>query len=96
MPPATTLQLWTDPGGRIDYTIAPATSRYIAVTGDTTGRTVYIDGLPVGSGPAGTPLVSSAYFFNMGGGGIFTDTANFFNGPSPVQADAFYKVKVAQ
>ena len=80
MSPATTLQLWSDPGGRIDYTIAHGTWRHIAVTGDTTGRTVYVDGVIASSGVAGTPLATSTYTFNIGGGGIFTPTADFFIG----------------
>ncbi|MDA8960418.1 hypothetical protein N9F13_03310, partial [Akkermansiaceae bacterium] len=75
------VHLWSNPGGPIN-TPLEATNEWvhIAFVGDTSGRTIFINGEPAVTGVAGTPLVASDFFFNIGGGGIFRDTANYFQG----------------
>lgn len=78
------LHLWSNPGGAIDTPlIASDEWRHIAFVGDGTGRTIYIDGVEAVRGVAASPLNASAFFFNIGGGGVFDDVTvngNYFNG----------------
>jgi len=78
---ASNVHLWSNPGGALDATLVPSEDWvHIAFVGDATGRTIYIDGQPVVTGAAGTPLNASDFFFNIGGGGVFDATGNFFLG----------------
>ncbi len=77
---AANMQLWNPTGGAINVALPPATWRHIAVVGDATGRTIFVDGIVAGQGVVGTPLGTSAFFFNIGGSGIFDDIGNFFLG----------------
>jgi hypothetical protein len=76
----TQLHHWTAVGGALDVIIpntAPWT--HILITGDAAGRTVYLDGVQAGTGS--TSLGSgSAFPFNIGGGGIYDASGNFFTG----------------
>lgn len=75
------VHLWSNPGGALN--VALDTSEewvHIAFVGDTSGRTIYFNGVEAVTGPAGTPLVASGSFFNIGGGGVFDATGNFFQG----------------
>lgn len=78
------LHLWSNPGGAIEADLAaPVGWTHIAFVGDGTGRTIYVDGVEAVRGAAATPLNASAFFFNIGGGGVFDDGAvngNFFEG----------------
>ena len=79
----TTLQVWTPSGGSLDYDY----SRYfgewhhLAVVGDGTELRLYIDGelAAAGGNPTGD-YGSSSDNFNIGGGGIFDATGNYFDG----------------
>ena len=75
------LHLWSNPGGAINFGIQPAAEwRHVAITGDNTGRRLFVDGLQVASGVAGSPLGTSAFTVTMGGGTIFNENGNFFVG----------------
>jgi hypothetical protein len=75
------IHLWSNPGGAVNGTLTPAAEwRHIAFVGDTVSRRVYVDGVEISTGVAATPLGASAFFFNIGGGGIFDDVGNFFTG----------------
>lgn len=78
------VHLWSNPGGAIETNLAPSTEwAHIAFVGDGTGRTIYINGVEMVRGAAATPLNASAFFFNIGGGGVFDDVVNngnFFQG----------------
>ncbi len=75
------VHLWSNPGGAINATLAPSEEWvHIAFVGDSTGRTIFFNGEPAITGPAATPLNASAFFFNIGGGGVFDATGNFFEG----------------
>ena len=74
------LQHWTSVGGALDITVpdtAPWT--HVLVTGDATGRTVYLGGVQAGTGPSSLGS-GSTFPFNIGGGGIYDATGNFFSG----------------
>ena len=79
----TTLQVWTAGGGSVDVAYGRPFSEWhhVAVVGDGTGLRVYIDGELAGSGgvPTGN-YGASSFNFNVGGGGIFDATGNFFDG----------------
>lgn len=78
---ASNVHLWSNPGGAINATLTPSEDWvHIAFVGDSTGRTIYIDGQPAIIGVAGTPLVASPSFFNIGGAGVFDAIGNFFLG----------------
>ncbi|MFP6856538.1 MAG: LamG-like jellyroll fold domain-containing protein, partial [Roseibacillus sp.] len=74
------LQHWTVVGGALNIAVADtAPWTHVLVTGDATGRTVYLDGVQAGSGPSSLGS-GSAFPFNIGGGGIYDATGNFFTG----------------
>ncbi|YCM43081.1 LamG-like jellyroll fold domain-containing protein [Verrucomicrobiaceae bacterium 227] len=75
-----TVQLWSNPGGAIETTLAPSDWTHIAFVGDGTGRTIYLNGVEAVRGAAASPLNASNFFFNIGGGGVFDDTGNYFAG----------------
>jgi len=75
-----TVHLWSNPGGAIETSVTPSEWTHIAFVGDGTGRTIFIDGVEAVRGAAATPLNASNFFFNIGGGGIYDATGNFFQG----------------
>lgn len=77
-----TMQLWTPTGGAVEADFGPSSNgwRHLAVVADATGRRLYIDGVQAASGPVGTPTTVSGFMFNIGGGGIYDGSGNFFNG----------------
>jgi hypothetical protein len=78
---ASNVHLWSNPGGALDTALSPSDDWvHIAFVGDTTGRTIFINGQPAVTGAAATPLNTSNFFFNIGGGGVFDATGNFFLG----------------
>lgn len=78
---ATSLQFWTPVGGALDTPLGPTLPwTHVLVTNNATEKAVYIDGVRVSSGAPATPAPSSAFSFNIGGGGVFDDSGNFFNG----------------
>jgi len=79
----TTVQIWTPGGGSLNVThnFQIGEWHHIAVVGDGSNLRIYFDGVLQGTG--GTPTSSygsSSYGFNIGGGGVFDATGNFFNG----------------
>jgi CotH kinase protein/Concanavalin A-like lectin/glucanases superfamily/Lamin Tail Domain/Immunoglobulin I-set domain len=82
----TQIQVWTPGGGSttVDYPFSPNEWHHIAAVGNGTTLQVFLDGVvaPVaaGGGSATGNYGSSSYLFNVGGGGVFDATGNFFNG----------------
>ena len=77
---ANTIQLWTPSGSaNAAYTVPANTWVHLAGVGDGTNIRIYTNGVLAASG-AGTTSGSSTFGFNIGGGGIFDPSANFFNG----------------
>jgi hypothetical protein len=75
------VHLWSNPGGALNTTLTPSEDWvHIAFVGDSTGRTIFINGAAAVTGAAATPLNASAFFFNIGGGGVFDATGNFYQG----------------
>ena len=79
----TTLQVWTPNGGSLDYNYGTRLNEWhhVAVVGDGTDLRLYVDGVLVqtGGNPTGN-YGSSGFGFNIGGGGIFDTTGNYFTG----------------
>ena len=78
-----TLQLWTSGGGQVNVTYTWGTGgwHHLAAVGNGTDLRVYMDGNLVGTGGSATANYgSSAYPFNIGGGGIWDASGNWFNG----------------
>ncbi|MDB2429151.1 hypothetical protein OAG69_00675 [bacterium] len=75
-----TVQLWSNPGGSIGTNSTPTEWTHVALVSDGTGRMIFIDGVEVARGAAAIPLNASDFFFNIGGGGIWDATGNFFQG----------------
>ena len=75
-----TLQYWSS-GGAIDMNFGPTVEdwTHVAVVHGGGAITTYVNGEQMGSVSGGS-VVSSSYPFNIGGGGIFDGTGNFFFG----------------
>jgi hypothetical protein len=80
----TTLQCWTfDPGGSVNVTYGQplGTWHHVTAVGNGSNIRIFIDGILAGTGGGTTANYgSSAFNFNIGGGGIFDNATNFFNG----------------
>ena len=80
----TNVQIWTPSGGNltVPYPFPANEWHHVAAVGSGTDLRIYFDGALQGTG--GTPIAStygsSTYGFNIGGGGIFDTTTNFFRG----------------
>ena len=75
------VHLWSNPGGALNTPLSPSEEWvHIAFVGDSTGRTIFINGEAVVTGNAATPLNASDFFFNIGGAGVFDATGNHFLG----------------
>ncbi|MFT4638116.1 MAG: hypothetical protein ACI8T1_001434 [Verrucomicrobiales bacterium] len=81
MSDAETIQHWVPNGGAINvpFTSAPDWT-HIAISSNAEGRTVYLDGEALGTGPSNLPAAETAFTFNIGGSGIFDTEGNFFQG----------------
>jgi hypothetical protein len=83
---ADTIQCWTSGGGYVNWDFTSATFpfnewHYIAAVGNGSNIKLYVDGeLKSIGGTSTTNYGSSSYFFNIGGGGIFDASGNWFNG----------------
>ncbi len=81
---ATTLELWTPGGGSLTAVPYPfPLNQWHHVIGVADGSTIriFIDGVQAGSGGAPTGSYgTSAFGFNIGGGGVQDAAGNFFNG----------------
>jgi hypothetical protein len=76
-----TMQHWVPTGGAINvpFTAAPDWT-HVVITSNAQGRTVYLNGEALGTGPSNLPAAESAFFFNIGGAGIFDVEGNYFEG----------------
>ena len=80
----TTVQIWSPGGGSLNtaWAFLPGTWHHVVSVGDGQTLKTYYDGQLVGTG--GTPITdtygSSAFNVNIGGGGIYDGTGNFFKG----------------
>ncbi len=80
---ASNLQLWTAGGGSVNYAWTPANNQWyhVALVGDGANLRVYINGALAATGGSATASYgSSSYPFNIGGGGVFDASGNWFNG----------------
>jgi hypothetical protein len=80
----TQIEFWSAQGGIMTaggVPFGPTTEDWvhILVTNSPTARKLYLDGVESGSGSSGG-APASAFFFNIGGGGIQDGTGNFFLG----------------
>ena len=78
---ASTIQLWTFVG-QIDFAYPFPVGEWHHIAGVGTGSQLqlYLDGTLRMSVPMSGPLGTSGFNFNIGGGGIFDATGNFFTG----------------
>ncbi|MFM1941511.1 MAG: hypothetical protein RI897_493 [Verrucomicrobiota bacterium] len=80
----TTIEAWINAYGaniKIDYPFPDDTWGFIALTGNSTEAVLYVNGIPAASRTGSvTSFGSSAYLFNIGGGGIFNATGDYFRG----------------
>ena len=79
---ATTLQAWT-PYGSVSYTYPYPNNQwhYVTVIGGNGAIALYLDGNLAASSSAVTPTFGNSDFdFNIGGGGVFDPTGNWFQG----------------
>jgi hypothetical protein len=80
---STTLQIWTPGGGSVNVTYiwGQGSWHHLVAVGNGTDLRVYVDGSLVGTGGSATSSYgSSTYPFNVGGGGIWDASGNWFNG----------------
>ncbi|WP_346190125.1 cadherin domain-containing protein, partial [Rubritalea halochordaticola] len=100
------LRVWTAGGGSASASIPTANQwHHVVVVGDGSSLKIYIDGVLAGSGGNNaTSYGSSAYSFNIGGGGIWDASGNSFIGDikdvrvyyRAVDISEFYPVAPAQ
>jgi hypothetical protein len=79
----TVIQIWTPNGGSLDtpYLFPRDEWHHVVSTGDGTSLRTYYDGELVATGGGVTANYgSSAFNVNIGGGGVFDGTGNFFTG----------------
>lgn len=80
---STTMQVWTSGGGSLNvtYSLGYGAWHHVAVVGNGTDLRIYLDGNLAGTGGSATSSYgSSSYAFNIGGGGIWDATGNWFTG----------------
>ena len=81
---STTLGLYTDAGGNLDFLWSYPLDEWhhVAVTGDANGVRLHIDGVQVVEvlSPAASGYGSTDFPFNIGGGGIWDASGNAFAG----------------
>jgi hypothetical protein len=80
---AKTIQIYTAGGGMLNVTNTWGTNswHHLAAVGNGANLLLYVDGSLAGSGGSATANYgSSTYPFNIGGGGVFDATTNWFNG----------------
>jgi hypothetical protein len=79
----TNVQIWTPNGGNftVPYSFPANEWHHVAAVANGTNLKIFFDGVIQGTGgTATTNYGSSAFGFNIGGGGIFDTTTNFFRG----------------
>jgi len=79
---ASTIQIWTPYGSvSVNYPFANNTWHYVMAVGGNGQISIYLDGVLAGtSSTSGANFGESEFDFNIGGGGIFDPTENYFNG----------------
>ncbi len=78
-----TIQAWDSvPGNNLDVAnpFADGEWGFVVVTTDTASRTIYINGQVAARGGGRSNSVTNNFNFNIGGGGIFDGTGNYFAG----------------
>jgi hypothetical protein len=78
-----TIQAWDSvPGNNVDAAnpLADGSWGFVVVTTDTANRIIYINGREVARGGGRNGSISNSFNFNIGGGGVFDGTGNFFLG----------------
>jgi len=79
-----TLQIWTAGGGSVGLAWPYSSTdqwHHVTVVGDGTRIVFYLDGRPAASGGAATTSYGTSTFsVNVGGGGVFDATGNYFTG----------------
>lgn len=78
----TTIQIWT-PAGSVSatYPFAVNTWHHVAAVGGNGQLALYFDGVPAGStAVSAANFGESEYDFNIGGGGVFDPSGNYFTG----------------
>jgi hypothetical protein len=76
------VSIWTSAAGttQTEWTFANLTWHHVAAVADTTSMTIYLDGHLAVTGAGAANYGSSAFTFNIGGGGIWDATGNWFSG----------------
>ena len=76
------IQIWTPYGSvTINYPFANNTWHYVMAVGGNGQISLYLDGVLAGtSATTGSNFGESAYDFNIGGGGVFDASGNYFKG----------------
>jgi hypothetical protein len=79
---ASTIQIWTPYGSvSVNYPFAANTWHYVMAVGGNGQISIYLDGALAGTSSAsGANFGESEYDFNIGGGGVFDPTGNYFKG----------------
>jgi len=79
---ANSIQIWSPPGSvTVGYPFPNNEWHYIMATGDNNRLALYMDGTLAGSSSvSGGNFGESDYNFNIGGGGVFDPSGNYFNG----------------
>ena len=79
---ANQMQLWTSTAGAVNVSLGPTSDgwRHIVVKGDAEGQSIYLDGEFAASGSSPVPLPTSGFNFNIGGGGVYDASGNWFIG----------------
>lgn len=79
---ASTIQIWTPYGSvSVSYPFANNTWHYVMAVGGNGQISLYLDGSLAGSSStSGANFGESAYDFNIGGGGVFESSGNYFKG----------------
>jgi autotransporter-associated beta strand protein len=75
------IEAWSAAGGlNVTNPFADDEWGFIAYVADGTNNRLYLDGEQVASAPGGQGGTAPLYFFNIGGGGIFNATGDYFRG----------------
>ncbi|HZL79391.1 MAG TPA: LamG-like jellyroll fold domain-containing protein [Candidatus Limnocylindrales bacterium] len=79
---SSSIQIWTPSGSvSVNYPFANNTWHYVTAVGGSGQISLYLDGSLAGTGSASSSnFGESAYNFNIGGGGVFDASGNYFKG----------------
>jgi hypothetical protein len=94
----TTVQVWSEGAGTsadVNYAYPEGEWHHVAATGDLSSLKNYLDGTLGGQTAIGVANHgSSAFNFNIGGGGVFDDVGNFYTGA--IDEVAVFNVALAE